>query len=208
MASLSITPELLTRAFQIHDYITSVSLSYPSDEAENIVISLVDERFRPAMFRNPTSRTTQRAQSADPPFYSSDWVVERGRFVSDVKRFVKNYNKQATERLRTRSDTVTPPRKDYFIEVTPVRTPTASSRRSASKGAFYDSIDPLIFPSIEKAFATIAGELNTVDEFNNTTTEVIGSGSEDAFNKPTFTSSSIMLDDNNNYQNTKFIEQQ
>ena len=87
-----------------------------------------------------------------------------------------------------------------------VRVFIASNRRSASKNAFYDLIEFLILSSIEKTFAIIVDEFNTVDELNNVITEI--SNSEDTFKKLIFTSSSIMLDDNNNYQNTKFIEQQ
>ena len=200
MASLTITPELLTRAFQISDYITSASLSYPSEEAEDIVTNLVDERFRPALLRNPTSRTTQRSQSVDPPAYPPEWVVDRSRFVKDVKRFVKDYikNKQATK--GTRLGTVTPPRKDYSTGATPVRTPTAPSRRQAERDTFYDPVDPLILPSIEKAFATLGGEPS------NTTTEASGSG--EASNKPTSTPPSTMPDDTTNHQGTGFTEQQ
>ena len=71
LASLAITPEFLTGASQIRDYITSANLSYPTPEAE-IIVSLVDESFRPAILRNLISRITQRAESADLFTYSSE----------------------------------------------------------------------------------------------------------------------------------------
>ena len=106
--------------------------------------------------------------------------------------------------MRARSGTVTSSRKDYFIEITFIRIPTALNRRSTSKNAFYDLINSLIFSSIKKAFAIIADEFNTIDEFNNVITEA--SDFEDTFKKFIFTPLSIMSEDIN-HQKTKFIEQ-
>ena len=71
MTSLNITFILFIKVFQIFDYIIFASLFYFSVETKNIVFSLIDERFQPAMFRNSINRIIQRSQSVDLLAYSS-----------------------------------------------------------------------------------------------------------------------------------------
>ena len=94
------------------------------------------------------------------------------------------------------------------MKITSVYTSTASSRRSASRDAFYDFINSLIFSFIKKAFAIVVGEFNIVDEFNNIIIEVSTLNFEETFKKFIFTPSSIMSNNIIDYPKTKFNEQQ
>lgn len=164
---------LLTCAFQIHDYLKAANLPYPSTEAETIVTSIVDERFRPAAMRKPTSRTTQRAQSSEPPAYPTAWAVDRSQLTANIKTFVAKYNtwKAKVVADKKRSKTVTPPRKserNYSIGTTPISSSFAprEERYYSVTDTDLDSISRRLIQSIEKS-SSVGNPSNSATETNN-----------------------------------------
>ena len=150
-SSIAITPNLLVRAFQISDFLKAAKLPYPTEEAKSIITGIVNERLRPPVSKEPTTRTTQRALSAEPTSYPADWAVDRSKFVTDTRAFVVEYNNWYGE-SRARSGTVTPPRKDYSTGATPVHTPNAPEREKPTRASFdfEGAINKLVLPSIER----------------------------------------------------------
>ena len=205
VASVAISPDLLVRAFQIHDFLKAANQSYPTEEAKSIVTEIVNERLRPAAVRNPTTRTTQRAQSADPPTYPPEWAVDRGRFTTDIRTFVVQYNRWKEQALVSRAGTVTPPHKPYSTGATPERAPGAPERERLSKEAFaFDfegAINKLVLPSVEKPVLTARDNGTNSSNPSNSRTGATS-------NQSTSTPPSSTMPDANNFNGTGFTEQQ
>lgn len=196
-SSPAFSPYLLVRAFEISDYLKAANLPYPDIESEAIVTSIVDERFRPAVVRRPTRRTTQRAQSSDPPPYPTEWAVDRSQLTASIRTFVAEYHTWKADVESSRQGTVTPP-KPHSTGNTPINTPSAPHRRSYEDLDYPEDepISKLILPSIEKP----SEDGNPRNPSHPTSSTSRNSG------KPTSTPPSTTMPDS--WQNTGFSEQQ
>lgn len=108
VAPLHYPDDLRSAAYRIHDYIQISGQAYPKEapDAQELVSAIVNHSFRQAKPHHPpTSRTTARSQSVEPPPYPLAWAVERGRLIKDIKTFVAAYNtwKEADKPAELRS---------------------------------------------------------------------------------------------------------
>ena len=84
---MSLAPDQLVRAYQIHDYLEASELTLQDNNVRNVIHSIVAGSFRLAVLRPAPSRLT-RNSSAEPPSYPVDWAIDRGRLAADVRDFV------------------------------------------------------------------------------------------------------------------------
>ena len=93
MASfIAIIFNFLMKVFQISDFLKVAKFSYSTEKVKSIIIEIVNERLRSSVSKELITRTIQRILSTEFIFYSINWVIDRSKFVTDIRVFVIEYN--------------------------------------------------------------------------------------------------------------------
>ena len=82
----------LMKVFQISDFLKVAKLFYSIEKVKFIIIEIINKRFRSFVLKEFIIRTTQRALSAKFIFYSVNWIINRSKFVTNIRIFVIEYN--------------------------------------------------------------------------------------------------------------------
>lgn len=88
----SLSVDIVYRAYQIHDFVRDSGFPIPSkapEETGPTVASIVATSQRPPIPPQTKGRSTRNSKKADQKSYPEIWVVDRGRFINDLRLFVE-----------------------------------------------------------------------------------------------------------------------
>ena len=138
--------------FQIKNYIIASRQFYLFNEVKVLISNIIIHHFKFVVrrFVEFKIKQTQRFQFVDLSSYLVEWIIDRDKFLRDVKSFVNYYRKHYENLI---SNVVISSTKSYFIEITFDRFAFSifyCSSMQRLKDNYLKIINKLIFQFIEK----------------------------------------------------------